>query len=134
ILAFRDHHMVGGTGHEAYVRNLNGSLNQRFAVMHVGDEIRDPETNDLVGYQAAYVATAVVNGPGEEVTKTVLTEGAREALQGDRLISQEGDTPLTFTPHSPKSDIKGQIIGIADEATQIGQYQVVVLNRGERHG
>jgi LysM repeat protein len=134
ILAFRDHHMVGGTGHEAYVRNLNGSLNQRFAVMHVGDEIRDPETNDLVGYQAAYVATAVVNGPGEEVTKTVLTEGAREALQGDRLISQEGDTPLTFTPHSPKSDIKGQIIGIADEATQIGQYQVVVLNRGEKHG
>jgi LysM repeat protein len=134
ILAFRDHHMIGGTGHEAYVRNLNAPLNQRFVVMHVGDEIRDPETNDVVGYQAAYVATAVVNAPGEEVTKTVLTEGAREALQGDRLISQEGDLPLTFAPHAPKSDITGQIIGIADEATQIGQYQIVVLNRGQKHG
>jgi LysM repeat protein len=134
ILAFRDHHMIGGTGHEAYVRNLNGTLNQRFAVMHVGEEIRDPESNDLVGYQAAYVATAVVSVPGEDVTKTVLTEGAREALQGDRLISQEGEMPLTFKPHAPTTAINGQIIGIADDATQIGQYQVVVLNRGTKHG
>src|SRR5688572_26776433 len=134
ILAFRDHHMIGGTGHEVYVRHLNAPIDQRFAVMHVGEEIRDPETNDVVGYQAAYVATAVVKAPGDEVTKTVLTEGAREALQGDRLISQEGDLPLTFAPHAPKSDITGQIIGIADEATQIGQYQIVVLNRGQKHG
>jgi hypothetical protein len=102
--------------------------------MHVGEEIRDPESNDLVGYQAAYVATAVVKTSDTDVTKTVLTEGAREALQGDRLISQEGEMPLTFRPHAPKSAINGQIIGIADDATQIGQYQVVVLNRGAKHG
>ena len=90
--------------------------------------------NDLVGYQATYVATAVVNNPGGDVTKTLLTEGAREALRGDRLISQEGETPLTFTPHAPKSQINGQIIAIADEATEVGQYQIVVLNRGDRHG
>ncbi len=133
ILAFRDHHMVGGAGHEIYAKNLNAPLNQRFAVMHVGQEIRDPETNDLVGYQAAYAATAVVNAPGE-VSKAILTEVSREALEGDRLISQQGDIPLTFAPHSPHTSVEGQIIGIADDATQIGQYQVVVLNRGERHG
>ena len=37
ILAFRDHHMIGGTGHEIYVKDLNAPLNQRFTVMHVGD-------------------------------------------------------------------------------------------------
>ena len=133
ILAFRDQHMIGGTGHEAYVQNLDAPLNQRFTVMHVGEPIVDFETNELIGYQAAYVATAVVNNPGK-ITKTVLTEGAREALRGDRLIAQEGDVPLTFTPHAPKGQIDGQIIAIADEATEVGQYQVVVLNRGERHG
>ena len=56
--------MIGGTGHEAYVQNLNAPLNQRFTVMHVGEPIVDFETNDLVGYQATYVATAVVNNPG----------------------------------------------------------------------
>ncbi len=133
ILAFRDQHMIGGTGHEACVQNLNAPLNQRFTVMHVGEPIVDFETNELIGYQAAYVATAVVNNPGK-ITKTVLTEGAREALRGDRLIAQEGDVPLTFTPHAPKGQIDGQIIAIADEATEVGQYQVVVLNRGDRHG
>jgi hypothetical protein len=133
ILAFRDGHMVGGTGHEIYVRKLNAPLNQRFSVMHVGGEIRDPETDDVVGYQAAFVATAVVNAPGD-VSKAVLTEGAREALEGDRLISQEGETPLTFTPHAPTSPIDGQIIAVADNAGQIGQYHVVVVNRGARHG
>ena len=133
IMAFRDHHMIGGTGHEIYVRDLNAPLNQRFAVMHVGEEIRDPEDNKVVGYQAAYVATAVVSAPGD-VAKAVLTEGAREALEGDRLISQDGDVPLTFQPHAPNSQVTGQIIGIADDATQIGQYQVVVINRGTKHG
>jgi hypothetical protein len=116
-----------------YVKDLNAPVNRRFAVMHVGEQIRDPETNDVVGYQAAYVATAVVNAPGE-VSKALLTEGAREALEGDRLISQEGDVPLTFTPHAPAADVSGQIIGIADGATEIGQFQVVVVNRGLKHG
>ena len=133
IMAFRDHHMIGGTGHEIYVRELNAPLNQRFAVMHVGEEIRDPEDNKVVGYQAAYVATAVVSAPGD-VAKAVLTEGAREALEGDRLISQEGEVPLTFTPHAPTTTVDGQIIAVADNAEQIGQYQVVVLNRGGNDG
>ncbi|HEX6395783.1 MAG TPA: LysM peptidoglycan-binding domain-containing protein [Steroidobacteraceae bacterium] len=133
IVAFRDGHMIGGEGHEAYVRNLNAPLNQRFAVMHVGPPIIDFESNELVGYQAAYVATAVVNRPGE-ITRTVLTEGSREALRGDRLMSQEGEEALAFKPHASPTNIDGQIIAIADEASQVGNYQVVVLNRGQRHG
>ena len=135
ILAFRDQHMIGGTGHEAYVQNLNAPLNQRFAVMHVGDPIVDFETNEMIGYQATYVATAVVNNPGSDgVAKTILTEGAREALRGDRLIAQTGETSLGFTPHAPPHDVNGRIIAIADEATEVGQYQIVVLNRGNHDG
>ena len=133
IIAFRDGHMIGGEGHEAYVRNLNAPLNQRFAVMHVAQPIYDFETNELVGYQAAYVATAVVNRPGE-IARTILTEGSREALRGDRLMSQEGEESLSFKPHASTTNIDGQIIAIADEASQVGNYQVVVLNRGQRHG
>jgi len=133
ILAFRDEHMIGGAGHEIYVKELGGELNQRYAVMHVGDPIRDIGSREILGYQAYYVATAVVNRPGD-ISKAVLTEGAREALEGDRLISQEGEVPLTFTPHAPNSNVDGQIIAVADSATQIGQYQVVVLNRGGNDG
>ena len=133
ILAFRDEHMIGGTGHEIYVKDLNASLNQRFTVVHVGVPIRDIGSREIIAYQSAYVATAVVNNPGE-VSKAVLSEGAREALEGDRLITQETDVALTFTPHAPTSAIDGQIISVADNVENIGQYQVVVLNRGANDG
>lgn len=133
IIAFRDGHMIGGAGHEAYVQNLGGELNQRYTVMHVGQPIYDFETNEQVGYEAAYVATAVVNAPGK-VTKTMLTEGAREALEGDRLLEPESAQSLSFTPHAPPKPVDGRIIALADNATMVGQYQVVVLNRGDRHG
>jgi LysM repeat protein len=133
ILAFRDHHMIGGTGHEIYVKDLNGTRNQSYAVMHIGDPIRDIGSREILGYQAAYVATAVVEVPGD-VTKAVLTDGRREALEGDRLILQEGEVPLNFVPHAPTTNIDGQIIGVSDDATQIGQFQVVVLNRGASEG
>jgi len=133
IVAFRDHHMIGGTGHEAYVKNLDGSLNQSFVVMHVGSPIRDIDSREILGYQAYYVATAVVKSTGE-VSKTLLTEGAREALEGDRLIYIEGERSLNFAPHAPKTPIDGRIIAVADDVSQIGQFQVVVLNRGSNDG
>ncbi|HEY6123350.1 MAG TPA: LysM peptidoglycan-binding domain-containing protein [Steroidobacteraceae bacterium] len=133
ILAFRDQHMIGGTGHEAYVRNLNAPVDQRFLVMHVGDPIRDIDSNDILGYQAAYVATAVVETTAE-ISKTKLTDGAREALAGDRLIIEEGERSLNFQPHAPATAVDGQIIAVADGAEQVGPYQVVVLNRGAEAG
>ena len=133
ILAFRDHHMVGGTGHEFYVKDLNAAPEQSFTVVHVGEPIRDIDSDKIIAYQANYVATAVVKVPGE-VSKAVLTEGAREALAGDRLITEVGDRSLAFKPHAPTTAVDGQIIGIADGAEQVGPYQVVVLNRGADDG
>jgi LysM repeat protein len=133
ILAFRDQHMIGGTGHEIYVKDLNGAANQSFTVVHIGDPIRDIGSREILGYQAAYVATAVVKVPGD-VSKAVLTDGRREALEGDRLISGQDDSSFNFAPHAPTTAVDGQIIGIAEEATQIGQFQVVVLNRGSNNG
>jgi hypothetical protein len=115
------------------VKDLNGTPNQAFTVLHVGDPIRDIGSREILGYQAAYVATAVVKVSGD-VSKAVLTDGRREALEGDRLISGQDDTSLNFAPHAPTTNVDGQIIGIADEATQIGQFQVVVLNRGSNNG
>jgi LysM repeat protein len=133
IVAFRDHHMIAGTGHEAYVKNLDGARNDSYIVMHVGDPIRDIDSREILGYQAYYVATAVVQTPGE-ISKTLLTEGMREALEGDRLVRVEGERSLHFEPHAPKTPIEGQIIAVADNISQIAQYQVVVLNRGATHG
>jgi LysM repeat protein len=133
VLAMRDGHMIGATGHEIYVRGLSGGQNSRYNVIHVGEPIRDLEDGDVVGYHGIYAASAVVTKPGR-VSKAVLTEGVRETLQGDRLIASEADIPTNFVPRAPKSDVSGQIISVVDGVELIGQFQVVVINRGTRHG
>ena len=123
--------MIGGTGHEIYVQEPERRRStSASSVMHVGEPIRDIDSRRNLGYQAAYVATAVVKAPGE-VSKAVLTEGAREALEGDRLITAGRRTvarPSRRMRRRRQSTARSS--RVADNAAQIGQYQVVVLNRG----
>jgi LysM repeat protein len=134
VVAFRDMHQVAGSGTEVYVKNLSAPENSRFAVMHVATPLKDPDDGKVVGYEGVYTATALVQRPGEPA-KAVLIDPARETLEGDRLLSAEtNEVPLTFTPRSPGSDIKGRIIDVVGGTDLVGQFEVVVINRGKRHG
>jgi hypothetical protein len=134
VLAFRDRHMVGGAGIEAYIRGLDGgSVNQRYNVVHVGEEIRDPDDGDLLGYQGVYTSTAVLLATGDPA-KAALTDSARETLEGDRLLGTESDAPLNFVPRSPDAAVRGEIVSVIDGVELIGQYKIVAINRGAKHG
>ena len=81
-----------------------------------------------------YTATALVQRPGEPA-KALLIDPARETLRGDRLLSSDtSETPANFTPHAPANKIRGRIIDVIAGADLIGTYDVVVINRGKRHG
>ncbi len=134
IVAFRNEHTMGASGQEAYVRGLEAAAaDSRYAVVHIGDPIRDFDDGDVLGYQGTYAATAIVERPGDPGT-ALLTESAREAYAGDPLIRSEAEVPLNFVPRSPGGDIRGRIVSVVDGVTLIGQYRIVALNRGSRHG
>ncbi|HYL03889.1 MAG TPA: LysM domain-containing protein [Steroidobacteraceae bacterium] len=134
VLAFRDMHQVAGSGNEVYVSNLTAQQNARYAVVHVGDELRDPDDNALLGYEGIYTATAIVERPGNP-SKAVLIDPARETVAGDRLLtSDEEATPVNFTLRAPAGDIHGRIIAIVGGTDLVGQFEVVAINRGKRHG
>ncbi|HWG32423.1 MAG TPA: LysM peptidoglycan-binding domain-containing protein [Steroidobacteraceae bacterium] len=133
VLAFREEHVIGGSGHEIYVRDLNAGTNERFTVVHVGDELRDPDDGKVVGYEGIYTATALVSKPGNPA-KAVLTDTARETLTGDKLIATDTNVPVNFQLRAPQGDVHGSIIDVIDSTQAIGQYDVVVINRGKRHG
>ena len=134
VLAFRDLHQVGGDANEAYIVNLEATENARYAVVHVAGPLRDPDDGKVVGYEGIYTATALVRRPGNPA-KTVLIDTARETVAGDRLLSADNsETPITFIPHAPASDIHGRIIDVVGGTDLVGQYEVVVINRGKQHG
>jgi len=133
VLAFREKHLIGGATNEIYVRNLNAPTASRFSVVHVGEALKDPDSGDVLGYEGIYTATASVLTTSNP-SKAVLTDSARETLEGDKLILADQQTPLNFVLSAPPENLKGRIISVVDGTYLIGQYQVVVINRGSRHG
>jgi hypothetical protein len=133
VVAFRDEHVVAGTGHEVYISDLKATPNSRFSIVHVGDELRDPDDNKIVGYTGIYTATALVSNPGSPA-KALLTDASRETIQGDKVLAADLDVPLNFMLRAPRNEVHGRIISVVDGTQSIGQYQIVVINRGKRHG
>ena len=134
LLQTRGDHLMAAAGNEIYVRGLpEGGSVSRFNVVHVGDELRDPDDNRLIGYQGHLIGEGSLRRDGDPAT-VALTSTMQEAIAGDKLIPAAVDVPLNFFPKAPSSQIDGRIISVVNGVTQIGQYQVVVLNRGNNDG
>ena len=133
ILSSPDGRLISGAGNRVYIRGTNADRGQIFNIVHVGDPLVDPDDNDVIGYEGIFVGQGRVARTGDPST-LLLTETAREALNGDRLLPEESLVPQNYYPRAPESDIDGSIISVLDGVSLIGQYQVVVINRGTRHG
>ena len=134
ILATREDHIIAAAGNEVYIRGGRpAATGTRFSVVHVDEELIDPDDGRTVGYQAIYVGEGVMSRGGDPAT-VALTDTNREALLGDRLLQEDVEIPRNFVPKAPDYEIDGRIISVVDGVSLIGQYQVVVINRGERDG
>ena len=133
IAAIREGHLIAGAGNDVYVRGDIDRVNQGYSVVHIGDPLIDPDDKQIVGYRANFVGEGVIRQVGDPSTLR-LVKTQREALEGDRLVSQDFDIPLRFFPKPPARQVDGRIIDVLDGMTVIGQFQVVVLNRGVKHG
>ena len=137
IVSSYEEHLISGTGNRVYARNLTNPLSG-YNIVRPGIEYVDPETDDVLGYEAIYLADArfVKAGKDEDEPATlVVTKALREVLNNDVLIPhEEREQMFQFTPRSPETKVKGQIMAVFNGVSQIGQHMVVVLNRGEKDG
>ena len=134
LLETRGEHLIASAGNEVYVRGIGGDMpNTRYNVVHVGDPMYDPDDNRLIGYHGTLVGEGGLRRAGDPAT-IALTNTSQEAKFGDRFIPAAVDVPLNFFPRSPSSNIDGRIIHVVGGVSQIGQYMVVVMNRGSSTG
>jgi hypothetical protein len=133
ILSGFDGALISGAGSNVYVRGTQGGQGEVYNIVHVGDPLVDPDDDNVLGYEGIFVGQGRIARTGDPST-LLLTETAREALNGDRLLPEESLLPQNYYPRSPGSPVDGSIISVLDGVSLIGQYQVVVINRGTRHG
>ncbi|HEY2463227.1 MAG TPA: LysM peptidoglycan-binding domain-containing protein [Steroidobacteraceae bacterium] len=135
VLATRDLHVVMSEGDTVYARGFTSpaELGSHYNVVRVGDLLIDPDDKRVLGYDGIFTGSGHVTRQGDPTT-LIMTESARESRAGDKLIPGGVDVPLDFIPSAPRVKTDGRIISVANGVTVIGQYEVVVVNRGARDG
>lgn len=133
LLATKGDHMIASAGNTIYIRGTSAQPGERFNIVKIGDKLIDPENNRVIGYQGIEIGSGTIRASGDPASMALVTS-KQEAKQGDRLIPTSVEIPLNFFPKAPTSNIDGQIVAVVGGVTQIGQYHVVVMNRGSNHG
>jgi LysM repeat protein len=141
IVATQEGRVMVSRGETAYVRgDLRGA--RSFTLFREARPLRDPSTNEVLGFEAAFVGTAdfvraegTAASNGLPVPATfVMTSTRQEAGVGDRLAPVPPRDFSAYVPHPPASPMNGQVVSIYGEALSAGQNQIVALNRGLRDG
>lgn len=134
IVDFEEDHLMAGNDTVAYVLELESHDYSRYQIVRRGHEYRDPDDNDVIGYEVLPVGESEVRAYGDPST-VYISRSDMEALPGDYLLPLETD-PLAarFFPHAPANDVDGRIISVYNGVSQIGQYQIVAINRGTEQG
>ncbi len=130
----RDHRLASAAGQEVYVRRAGSTaLGNRYNVYHVGDELRDPDDGDLLGYQGLFTGEGNIKRAGDPSTMLIV-DSSRETLEGDILLPITDEAKMAFIPRAPSSQVDGTVMSVIDDRTVVAQYDVVIINRGTRHG
>jgi hypothetical protein len=134
IVAHREG-LMASSGRDVYVRGVaeGDPIGTVFNVVELGGAFVDPDTNDVLGYQGIYVGQGRLDRVGDPGTIRMI-DSEREAVVGNYLMEEEDVAHQNFVPRAPDSDIEGQIIANLSGVSLIGQYQVVVINRGSEAG
>ena len=130
----RDHRLASAVGNDIYVRRLASvPVGSRYSIYHVGDELKDPDDGDVLGYQGLFTGEADVKRHGDPSTMLVV-DSTRETSEGDILLPVVTDLKMDFIPRPPKSKVEGRIMSVIDDRTVVAQYDIVIINRGSKHG
>ena len=133
VLEGEDGRIITGAGDRIYARGEKPADN--VGVFRRSKEFRDPETGEFLGLEARSIARGEVIAENKDVLTLRLKQSNEEVRIGDRLlVGEERRITTSFVPSSPDSDIEAQMISVDGGVSQIGQFDVVAINRGEREG
>lgn len=123
-------------GDKVYVRGdlKNGTS---FQVFRPGVALKDPDTKEIIGYEAVYIGTVKLERTAKTAdgvdTFTVVSSKEEMGI-GDRLVPIP-PTPITnYVPHSQEKEVKARVIAVYGGVSVAGQNNIVSINRGSSMG
>lgn len=134
VIDFAGEHIIAGAGDRVYVREILEPKSLSYTIFRAGEAYISPETNEVLGYEAKYIADTTIERAGDPAT-LLIVKADSEVRKGDRLmVSNEGELALNYFTRPPENPISGSIISVLNGVSQIGQHNIVVIDKGEING
>ena len=132
VLDIAGEHLVAGAGDRLYVRSITRPESLSYTIYRRGNTYVSPESGEILGYEAEYIADTTLQQTGDPATLAI-TKSNSEIRRGDRIMPKtEEDVTLNYFPRPPEKTINGSIISVLGGVTQIGLYNVVVIDKGTK--
>ena len=108
---------------------------ESFNIVREGSLYVDPTTKEVLGQEATYIGLGQAVAQEDDIATMFMSTSREEVQIGDRVMpTEERRVDSTFFPSAPEDDVEGEIISVFGGVTQVGQFDVIVINRGEREG
>ena len=134
VLQGESERLVVGAGDRVYARGMLAD-GERVSLVRAGPIYVDPETSEVLGLEATFIGLGDAVAQDADVATLLVKQVREEVRSGDRVLPTEARTlDAMFYPRAPEVEVDGQIISVFGGVSQVGPFDVVVLNRGEREG
>ena len=133
ILATEESRVIVAQGDLAYADRIGSDDGVNWQVFRPGSVLRDPDTGEILGYEAKYLGDARVRRFGNPTTVEV-TRARQEINSGDRLTPAREASYPSYIPRAPDKPITGTIMSVDGGVSELGQFQIITINRGGRDG
>lgn len=129
-----DNRIALGNQSEFYARGVRDTDAEYFQIFRPGKALRNPDTGELLAYEALYLGDAQRLAPGDP-SKLIVTAVKQEILPTDRLIAAPRHAALPYYfPRAPEKQVHGRIIAALNAVGEIGSHTVVTVSLGKREG
>ena len=138
VVGGEDSRVVFGEGDTVYARDpIYGweNLVRSYGVYRVGEEYVDPETKEILGYEALEIALARVADQESEIATLRLIQSKEDVREQDRILNaNERKMQSVFYPVAPDEAINARVIRFFDRLNSVARNEALVINKGARDG
>jgi hypothetical protein len=136
VVATDEGRVNAGQGNKIYAKGIGKAAPRLWHVYRPGTVFKDPDTEEVLGYEAIYLGDARLTreADGDEATTLEVTKGKLEIGRGDFLKVADKPELLNYVPRAPRAQIRGKIVSIYGGVGEAGQFSIVAISRGRRDG
>lgn len=122
-----------GRGDVAYIRGNNTDSAKAFQVFRPARPLKDPESGEILAYEAFYLGTADLTKGGDPAT--IMVSSSKEEMGiGDRLLPATAAISSSYVPRPPEQPMTARVMSIYNGVESAGNNMVITINKGKTDG